>query len=704
MTASGSAEAPLPRLREDLRLIDPHRGDAGRLVYDPLRHRYLRIDHDTFLLLSLWNAHTSAASLAEAFSQSYARSIDERRIGELAEFLLRAELADGGAAHDWRKKWQQRESSKRGWLAQAIHGYLYFRVPLVAPDRFLRATLPFLAPLMSRRAAYAVAMLGLAGLYLVSRRWESFLATYQDVFTPAGIVTMLAAVALVKSLHELGHAYVAVRHGCRVPTLGIAFMVLMPLLYTDVTDAWRLPDKRQRLAIDAAGVAVELVLAAIALFLWPFLPPGPAQSAAFMVATASLVMSVGFNLNPFMRFDGYYILADATGMDNLQPRAFALARWRLRELLFGLGETPPEVFDRRRRMWLIAYAWATWIYRLVVFTGIAVLVYAMAFKVLGIVLFLVEILYFILLPIWREVRTWRRGATSATRQAAVTLAGLTLLVAVLLVPWSRDVEVPAILEARDAVLVHPPRPARVKSVLVGVGDPLREGDPLVELDAPDVDNEMRLTETRIALAERRLARRIADATDREQSLVLEDELAALRVNLAGLHSIRERLVVRAPVAGRVLELNDALHPGRWVAMTEAIARVGDPSAVVVRGYVAEQDLWRLADAARGRLVPYETPAASIPLTLTSVARSGAPAIELAELAQVHGGRIAASEDRDRRLVPISAQFLATMTPVDALPPVNSVTRGLVLIEGKAESLAGRAARQVARVLVRESGF
>jgi putative peptide zinc metalloprotease protein len=237
-----------------------------------------------------------------------------------------------------------------------------------------------------------------------------------------------------------------------------------------------------------------------------------------------------------------------------------------------------------------------------------------------------------------------------------------------------------------------------------VGDPLREGDPLVELDAPDVDNEMRLTETRIALAERRLARRIADATDREQSLVLEDELAALRVNLAGLHSIRERLVVRAPVAGRVLELNDALHPGRWVAMTEAIARVGDPSAVVVRGYVAEQDLWRLADAARGRLVPYETPAASIPLTLTSVARSGAPAIELAELAQVHGGRIAASEDRDRRLVPISAQFLATMTPVDALPPVNSVTRGLVLIEGKAESLAGRAARQVARVLVRESGF
>jgi putative peptide zinc metalloprotease protein len=489
-----------------------------------------------------------------------------------------------------------------------------------------------------------------------------------------------------------------------VPTLGIAFMVLMPLLYTDVTDAWRLPDKRQRLAIDAAGVAVELVLAAIALFLWPFLPPGPAQSAAFMVATASLVMSVGFNLNPFMRFDGYYILADATGMDNLQPRAFALARWRLRELLFGLGETPPEVFDRRRRMWLIAYAWATWIYRLVVFTGIAVLVYAMAFKVLGIVLFLVEILYFILLPIWREVRTWRRGATSATRQAAVTLAGLTLLVAVLLVPWSRDVEIPAILEARDAVLVHPPRPARVKSVLVGVGDPLREGDPLVELDAPDVDNEMRLTETRIALAERRLARRIADATDREQSLVLEDELAALRVNLAGLHSIRERLVVRAPVAGRVLELNDALHPGRWVAMTEAIARVGDPSAVVVRGYVAEQDLWRLADAARGRLVPYETPAASIPLTLTSVARSGAPAIELAELVQVHGGRIAASEDRDRRLVPISAQFLATMTTVDALPPVNSVTRGLVLIEGKAESLAGRAARQVARVLVRESGF
>lgn len=701
---SSSAGSPLPRLREDLRLIDPHRGDAGRLVYDPLRHRYLRIDHDTSLLLSLWNAHTSAAALADAFSERYARDIDECRIGELATFLLRAELADGAAAHNWRRKWQQRESTRRSWLAQAIHGYLFFRVPLVAPDRFLRATLPYIAPLMSRATAYTVAMLAVAGLYLVSRRWESFLATYQDVFTPAGVATMLVAVALVKSLHELGHAYAATRHGCRVPTLGIAFMVLMPLLYTDVTDAWRLPGKRQRLAIDAAGVAVELALAAIALFLWPFVPQGPAQSAAFMVATASLVMSIGFNLNPFMRFDGYYILADATGMDNLQPRAFALARWRLREILFGLGEPPPEAFGRRRRLWLIAYAWATWIYRLIVFTGIAVLVYAMAFKVLGIVLFLVEILYFILLPIWREVRTWRRGATSATRQAAITFAGLSLLVAALLVPWSRDVAVPAILEARETIMVHPPRPARVKAVLVAVGEALQEGDPLVELDAPDVDNEMRLTETRIALAERRLARRVADPADREQSLVLEDELAALRVNLAGLGAIKDRLVVRAPVAGRVLELNDTLHPGRWVAMTESIARIGDPSAVAIRGYVAEQDLWRLGDATRGRLIPYETPAAAIPLTLAGVARSGAPAIELAELAQPHGGRIAVAEDRDRRLVPITAQFLAAMAPDEALPPITRVTRGLVVLEGEAESLAGRAARQVARVLVRESGF
>lgn len=84
-----------------------------------------------------------------------------------------------------------------------------------------------------------------------------------------------------------------------------------------------------------------------------------------------------------MRFDAYFLLSDAVGMPNLHERAFAIARWWLRERLFGFDEAPPEVFTPRRQCWLIVFAFATWLYRLVLFFGIALLVYHAFFKALG---------------------------------------------------------------------------------------------------------------------------------------------------------------------------------------------------------------------------------------------------------------------------------------------------------------------------------
>ena len=86
----------------------------------------------------------------------------------------------------------------------------------------------------------------------------------------------------------------------------------------------------------------ELLLAVLALLAWSLLPDGPARTAAFMLASATWITTLAINLNPFMRFDGYFLLSDLWGVDNLQNRAFALCRWRLREALFGYGEPAPS--------------------------------------------------------------------------------------------------------------------------------------------------------------------------------------------------------------------------------------------------------------------------------------------------------------------------------------------------------------------------
>ena len=225
----------------------------------------------------------------------------------------------------------------------------------------------------------------LAGMWGVSRSWDAFTATLVDMLSWEGLAAYGLTLAAVKTLHEFGHGVTAKRYGCRVPTMGVAFLVLWPVAYTDTNEVWKLTRRDQRLKVAAAGIATELTIAVWAMLAWVWLPDGPLRAMAFLLATTTWVSTVLINASPFMRFDGYFLLSDFLQMPNLHARAFALARWDLRERLFALGEPAPEHFPAARRG-LILFAWATWIYRLVLFLGIAALVYHFFIKALGIFL------------------------------------------------------------------------------------------------------------------------------------------------------------------------------------------------------------------------------------------------------------------------------------------------------------------------------
>jgi len=155
------------------------------------------------------------------------------------------------------------------------------------------------------------------------------------------------------------------------------------MAYTDTTETWRLTDRWKRLQVAAAGIATELVVAIWATLAWALLPEGTLRGAVFALATTSWVATLAINASPFMRFDGYFILCDALDMPNLHERSFAMARWKLREWLFGLNAPRPEHFSPRKQAALITFAWVVWLYRLVVFLGIAVLVYHFFIKLVA---------------------------------------------------------------------------------------------------------------------------------------------------------------------------------------------------------------------------------------------------------------------------------------------------------------------------------
>lgn len=278
-----SAAAGLLPLREDIAVF-PGPADAGGApswtLYDPARHRYIRIGWLEFEALSRWGLggpEAVAAGVAEA--TPLRPTADE--VGAIATFAAGAGLLRDASVGHSRRLLATAQARRLGAGTWLLHHYLFLRLRLVNPDRALAALLPWVRFTMTRGFAIAAALTAAAGFLLIARQWEAYVNSLVQLFTVEGAVLVGLSLLASKVLHELGHGLMARRFGCRVPAMGVAFLVLWPVLWTDTTDAWRLTDRRQRLAIDAAGMAAEIVPAVFATLAWTVLPDGPARTAAF---------------------------------------------------------------------------------------------------------------------------------------------------------------------------------------------------------------------------------------------------------------------------------------------------------------------------------------------------------------------------------------------------------------------------------------
>ncbi len=702
---AGAAEA-LPALRDDLRLYPgapAADGSPSWTLYDPVRGRYFQLGHLAFQLLRHWPLG-EPARVARAVERDSGLEVDTETLQEMVLFLRANNLVAGDAAGQLASYRAQVDASRLGWWKWLLHNYLFIRIPLVRPDRFLDRTLPWVRPLLSRRFLLLVVGLGLLGLFLAARRWDEFTHTFLHFFSLQGAVTLAVTLAFAKVLHELGHAYMAKRFGCRVHSMGIAFLVMFPVLFTDVTDAWRLTSRRQRLLIGAAGMLTELCLALLATLLWSFLPDGPLRSVCFMLATVTWVTTLAVNLNPMMKFDGYFLLSDLLGIQNLQERAFALARWQLREWLFGFGETAPEAVSARQQRLMLGWAYATWVWRFFLFLGIALLVYHAFFKALGIVLMAVELAWFIARPLQRELAEWwrRRDELRWNRRTTATLAALCGAVALLLVPWQSRVSVPAVLEAAEFAALYPPASAQIDSVHVRAGERVQAGQLLYQLRAPDLEQQLAQVGGEIELAQRLILRQAASPETLGQLGVLEQQLATGVASYRGLQARIERLQVRAPVAGVLRDVPSGLAPGLWINETVLLGRVVAPQRARLRGFVAGEELERIEAGAGGRFYPEDPTLSSLPLVVDRIETAGVQNIDTPYLSSSHGGAIAVREDRERGAIPTDAQYRVAMTASAGAP--DQVVRGTARIEAGRISPLQRLWRTAAGIAIKESGF
>ncbi|WP_097306276.1 biotin/lipoyl-binding protein [Pseudomonas chlororaphis] len=696
----------LPGLRADLQLspaapaLD---GSPRWTLADPVRGRYFKLGAAAMRLLRHWSLG-DAGQVLRAANREPGLPLGGAELDELLGFLRSHDLITALDPQQ-RASYELKAAAQHQSLWQVLlHQYLFFRIPLWRPDAFLNRVWPWLARFGPGLLRYGLPLtLGL-GVFLVSRDWQRFLATFPHLFSLGGALAFGVALFFAKLCHEFGHAFMAKRAGCRVQSMGVAFMVLLPMFYTDVSDAWRVNDRRARLLIGAGGVLAELLLASIALLAWSLLPDGPARTAAFMLASATWITTLVINLNPFMRFDGYFLLSDFWEVDNLQGRAFALCRWRLREALFGYRQPAPEPWSPAMQRRLLWWGYGSWLWRAVLFFGIALAVYHLFFKLLGIFLMLVELVWFIFLPIVREWREWwtRREQADAPRVLLSSL-GLVAVLLLVAVPWRSSVEVPAMLEAGRASALHAPVAARVRQVNVSDGQAVNKGQVLVELESPDLASRQAIARREIEIQQLQMRRRAGRSETAADAGIVEQQLAEAVAEYRGLSAQRERLLLRAPEAGQLRDLLPQLQVGRWVSPKDPLARVVEPGARL-RGFLAEADLWRVVPGATGRFIADDPMHPALEVQLTEVDTNGVAYIDQEALTSDHHGPIAVRRDENRRAEPVQAHYGARLKVLDASVTPSQPLRGVVVLQGRGESLLGTAWRRMAALGVRESGF
>jgi putative peptide zinc metalloprotease protein len=693
-------------LREQLHLLPgPSAVDGSPqwTIQDPSRNVYFTVDWVTFEFLSRWTLGTPA-DIVEAVNRDTTLHVELRDYEHVFSFLLENELLALPAHATFESCVAKTAQKKQGLFLWLIHNYLFFRVPLFRTDRWLTRTLRHVRVFYSAAFLRLTAAAGILGLYGVYSEWDSFAATFLDLISLQGFCAYAAALVAAKLAHELGHAYTAKRYGCRVPSMGLAFLVMMPFPYTDTNDVWKLTDKKARLHVDLAGVATELVVAAWSLLVWVFMPPGTVRTLAYVLATTTWINTLAINASPFMRFDGYYALADYLGVANLHAKASALASWRLREILFRLRDPAPEELPRQLRTFVILFAWVTWIYRLAIFLSIAVLVYHFFIKAVGILLFLVEIVWFVLLPIFHELKLWherrRDILTPATRARVWALAALGC--ALLVIPWDLRIREPGMLRPADRYYVFAPESAQVISPPLSHGSPVKKGEPLLALHSPELSRRVALAETDLRELQWRVGAAAFDK-DLRQALQSNGSLAdAATHEIQSLYALRDMLHPVAPWDGEYYEVEPDVRPGDWLSKGTKLGMVVKPGAWIVESYFPEEDLPRLRLGSLATFFPETAGSAAIALEVSSIDPTPIKVLEDAIYGTEAGGGVQVRMVSNKMVT--DRPYYRVTFKVTERNLHSRIVRGRVIVLSRPESLLSMGVRHAGGVLQRELTF
>ena len=584
-----------PKLRGHVEIHrHDYRGKVWYILQDHASGRSHRFSPAAYHFIGLLDGQLSVQQVwdgVNATEGDQAPTQDEviRLLGQLhaADALISDVTPDSRELFRRHQRHQQMQLKQRLWTPLAI------RVPLLDPERFLERTLPFARLLINRYTAVVWLLIVLLGAVLAAVHWSDLTEDIVDrALTPGNLVLLWFIYPVVKALHELGHAYLAKLSGGEVHEIGIMFLVLMPVPYVDVSSTWGFRDKRKRMAVGAAGIAVEMFLGALALFVWLSVEPGAFHVVAYNVMIISGVSTLLFNGNPLLRFDGYYVLADALEIPNLGTRSIKYLAYLAQRYLLGVRDAESPAESPGERVWFVVYGIAAFIYR--VFILFVIILYLGGkFFAVGVALAIWATVTQAVIPVSKSMKflfsspLLRRNRKRSTGAVIVGVAAVVLLLFVLPAPlWTRaegvtwPSEQSQIRAAADGFIVELLVPDR--SVVQQGQEIILTRDPLSQARVKTLEAQEKQLQIQL---------RAAQTVDRVEADIVREELTAVSEDLKRARERQDALVIRSPRSGVFTAPESQDFIGRFVRQGQLVAFVINPAdTAVVRAAVSQDDI------------------------------------------------------------------------------------------------------------------
>jgi putative peptide zinc metalloprotease protein len=484
-------------------------------------------------------------------------------------------------------------------------------------------------------------------------------------FNLENLLYLWVTIAITKLVHEFAHAYSAKSYGLHVPQMGIAFLIFFPCLYCNTTDAWQLADRKQRMAISAAGIVAEGMVAVLAAHVWYFTRPGMINSLAFYLMAVSFVSTALFNGNPLLKWDGYFILMDYLRLPNLATKSLSYLKYLFMNRVLGISLIANPAANLREVFIFTTYGISAFLYRIFLYTAIVVGLYYRFDKLLAVVLAFLAIVVFGVRPLVRGIDSiYQKRAEVHPRPAGAVVFALMVAVGIgiLCFPISTKSVYPCFLDSAKIQKLTVPLKTSVKDVLIRDGMAVQEGTLLFTLDTSPLKLTLRKKEIEQEIIKEKIRQALLDDKKmvRSRELLIQLSQIGHEIDILRVDFHRAQSGITAPFSGVVIKMDHRLQDGFQPGDGTIVGELKSQGDRVVRILIPEKDMEKVREGQRVE-VWFPTPRGVLYSgAITEIKSYSESDLADSPFSSRMGGEIATEARDPKRLdAPLEAQYICS---------------------------------------------